>query len=130
MVKLGNPPTNFMKKKILIFDTNPAFLKELERTLSDEGYRVEAFSGSDIIKGKLETFRPDLLIMEISLDGRDARLICNEIKSAEYASGISIMLLTSLTHRQIAEIECDADAILAKSQPFPVLLRTIKDFTV
>ncbi|UKT65011.1 response regulator [Pedobacter mucosus] len=119
-----------MKKKILIFDTNPAFLKELERTLSDEGYRVEAFSGSDIIKGKLETFRPDLLIMEISLDGRDARLICNEIKSAEYASGISIMLLTSLTHRQIAEIECDADAILAKSQPFPVLLRTIKDFTV
>ncbi|KQS41933.1 response regulator transcription factor [Pedobacter sp. Leaf194] len=116
-----------MEKKILFLDDDPLALTGLDAMLTGEGYRVCCVSSATSLADAMESFAPHLLILDIWLPDGDGRLICNQLKTGESTKHIPIIMLTALTHEEIGEIECDADAIIGKPFNSSNLIRTIED---
>ncbi|MFC3366184.1 PleD family two-component system response regulator [Pedobacter fastidiosus] len=90
----------------------------LKIMLESENYTVEGIYDANKLKDSLKDFQPDLLVMDIDLGNADGRLLCNELKSDANFKQMPIILITGISHSQIAKIECEADAIIGK--PFNV----------
>lgn len=116
-----------MQKKILVLDDDPMALLVLESTLTDKGYTVSCIMKTDLLNSELKSFAPDLIILDIRLDDSDGRDICNELKLANETRHIPIIMLTGLSHEEISEKDCAADAIIGKSSDSKNLLHTVSD---
>jgi len=115
-----------MQKRILVIDDDEMMLASLELFLTDENYLIETIDSSEMIDPALAKFAPELIIMDIKLDRADGRVICDELKANSITSHIPIILLTGLSYEEIAEIDCQADAIIGKPYESSSLLFTIK----
>jgi len=115
-----------MKNKILIIDGDLGILDALERVLASEGFVPRCIDRPDFIYEQIDNFTPDLIIMEIVHASVDGRVLCNEIKAKSGYRKIPIILLTSLTHQEIAKLDCYADAILGKPYSLNKLLIVVK----
>ena len=113
--------------KVLIIDDDQNFLKFLQETLETKGFAVSSLAQHKLINEYIENFKPDLILLDIKLDDRDGRLICNDLKAKSVTEHIPIILITGLSYSEISEIDCTADAILGKPFSIANLLRTIND---
>jgi len=114
-----------MKNRILIIDGDLAILDALERELKSEGFSVMCVEKPDFVYGHIKNFLPDLIIMEIVHESLDGRILCDQIKKEPEFGGIPVVLITSLSHQEIAEIDCHADAIIGKPYSIKNILLTI-----
>ncbi|WP_316846919.1 response regulator transcription factor [Pedobacter psychrodurus] len=114
-----------MQKRILVIDDDELMLGALDSFLVFENFLTETVVSAKLIDQALAGFKPDLIIMDIRLDAADGRLICDELKGKSGSSGIPIILLTGLSYREIALIDCKADAIIGKPYESSSLLNTI-----
>lgn len=106
-------------KKILIVDDNPDILELLSYIFDTEGYQIMARpTGFELIEN-INTFFPDLILLDIMLGEYDGRDLCNEIKSSPLHQHIPILML-SASHNlySLDEKRCYADGFMAK--PFDV----------
>lgn len=113
--------------KVLIIDDDQNFLKFLQETLETKGFAVSSLAQHKLINEYIENFKPDLILLDIKLDDKDGRLICNELKAKSLTEHIPIILITGLSYNEISEIDCSADAILGKPFSMANLFRTIND---
>jgi len=113
--------------KVLIIDDDQNFLKFLQETLETKGFAVRSLAQHKLINEYIESFKPDLILLDIKLDDKDGRLICNDLKAKSVTEHIPIILITGLSYSEISEIDCTADAILGKPFSIANLLRTIND---
>ena len=113
--------------KVLIIDDDQNFLKFLQETLETKGFAVRSLAQHKLINEYIENFKPDLILLDIKLDDKDGRLICNDLKAKSVTEHIPIILITGLSYSEISEIDCTADAILGKPFSIANLLRTIND---
>jgi CheY-like chemotaxis protein len=101
----------------------------LRLTLEKAGYDVvEAESGEDCLE-KLETIRPDLILLDINMKGIDGWEVCKHIKERMPSILIPISMLSALdTNEDIRKsLEyAHADAHLKKPVDRKKLLDTIK----
>ena len=116
-----------MPNRILIVDDDEMVLRALDSFLSDQQYLIQTVDRAEKIEVAVSRFAPQLIILEIRLDTSDGRLICDDLKSSSKTAHIPIVLLTALNHREIALIECQADAIIGKPFEGSSLLPTIRD---
>ena len=116
-----------MNNKILVLDDDPMTLFSLESVFSEAGYIVNCILKADSLKASIDTFSPDLIVLDIRLEDGDGREICNMLKRDTQTKHIPIILLTALSHSEISEVGCDADAILGKSFDMVNLLVTTKN---
>jgi DNA-binding response OmpR family regulator len=83
-----------MNKKIVIFDDDKEILTALESVLDFVDWDLVTFSsGLDAIH-IIEREKPDLILMDILLDGVDGREICTSIKKNSYLQHIPIILIS------------------------------------
>ncbi|WP_316739218.1 response regulator [Pedobacter aquatilis] len=101
-------------KKILVVDDDRLFLSQMEHQLTEEKFHVKCIEKLGDIDTSIESFRPDLIILDILLDDGDGRLVCNDLKNHSATSHIPIVVITGLSFEKISEIECEADATLGK----------------
>jgi len=107
-----------MKKfKILIVDDNDYFRQTLKTTLEASFPMMaidEAGGGSKVLE-KVDTFRPDLIFMDIHLSGESGLELTKKIK-ANY-SNITILILTGydIPEYRGAAFQYGADRFLVKS---------------
>ena len=118
---------SYMKKKILFLDDDPMTLYRYGTTFTDAGYEVQCIEVMEEVSSCVETFRPDLMILDIRMGSGDGRKICNELKSNPETFHIPIIMLTALSYNEISAVECDADAILGKSPNSENLLLNISN---
>ncbi len=84
-----------MSSTILIVDDEIHLVKILRFTLEHEGYNViSAFDGLEAID-KIESERPDLVILDLMLPGIDGYKVCNRIKENEELKKIPIIILSA-----------------------------------
>jgi DNA-binding response OmpR family regulator len=92
-----------MAAKILIVEDDK-FLRELmTRKLNNDGFELEeAIDGEESLK-KLETFKPDIILLDLILPGLDGFETLERIKDNPQTSGIPVLILSNLGQRD--EIE-------------------------
>ncbi len=82
------------KPKILIVDDDVKIQKLIHRILSKENYQTAiAIDGFDA-GNKLNTFKPDLLILDLFMPGLNGIEVCRRVKSDLATSNIKIIAMT------------------------------------
>lgn len=86
-----------MSKKILILDDDDDILEILSMLLSDHGYDVKTKNSGSMALEDIESFQPDLVLMDVMLGEMDGRMICKSIKENEITRFLPVILISG-TH--------------------------------
>jgi len=105
-----------MAKKILLVDDDPDLVEAVSTILESKGYAVaKAYGGVEGLK-KVRTERPDLIVLDVMMPGKDGYEVCKELKADEKYRSIPILLLTAVvshipttkyTHQMGMDMEAD-----------------------
>jgi len=107
-----------MSKKVLIVDDEESILDAVSLILEDEGYTVKAIFKGDEVYDKVDSFKPDVILLDVLMSGKDGRSICKNLKSNDKTKSIPVIMISA--HPSAVENikEYMADDFLAK--PFKV----------
>ena len=85
-----------MKKiKVLAVDDDERNIELLTAKLGVDGYETEtAYDGLDALK-KVESFNPDLILLDIMMPKMDGYEVCRRLKASEKTKNIPIIMLTA-----------------------------------
>lgn len=83
-----------MNKKILIFDDDKEILDALESVLDFVDWDLVTYSSGKDAMLVVEREKPDLILMDILMDGVDGREICTAIKKNSELQHIPIILIS------------------------------------
>lgn len=116
------------KKRVLIVDDDPVFVRLLQTDLHVAGY--EALSAKDGYKGieAAQKELPDLIIMDIMMPGMDGHRTSELIKKSHLTADIPIIYVTAkdgLLDEELA-MELGADYYLKKPYEPDILLSVIQ----
>ena len=64
--------------KILVVDDDTDILSVMEILLTMKGFEVEVTTKGENTFLKIETFRPDLILLDVLISGHDGRTICRK----------------------------------------------------
>jgi DNA-binding NtrC family response regulator len=82
---------------VLIVDDEPYNVDVLEQELGAAGYRtVTASSGEEAVARAAEV-QPDLILLDVRMQGIDGFETCRRLKASESTRGIPVIVLTALT---------------------------------
>lgn len=111
--------------KILVIDDDIEILKVVKLILAMDGFAVEIENRWENTFSKIESFKPDLILLDITLGGEDGRNISRQIKSKESLRHIHIVLFSAKlgVHKHFGE--CLADDFIAKPVDAQDLLNKI-----
>jgi len=84
-----------MSTHILVVDDNPLNLKLASEVLEFEGYQVSRAENADQALAQLDTNRPDLILMDISMPGMDGLTLTQKLKAHPATRDIVIVILTA-----------------------------------
>jgi DNA-binding response OmpR family regulator len=105
-------------KKILVVDDDIDILTVVQLVIESHGFEVKAISKWQQIFPLIETFKPDLILLDVSLGTQDGRNICKQLKSANSTKHIAIILFSANHNVQQSIPECLADSFISK--PFDI----------
>ena len=105
-------------KKILVVDDDIDILTVVQLVLETNGFEVVAISNWQQIYTQIDIFKPDLILLDVSLGTQDGRNICKQLKSANNTKHISIILFSANYNVEKSISECLADSFISK--PFDI----------
>jgi len=104
--------------KILVVDDDIDILSVMEILLSMKGFEVEVTSKGDNTFPKIESFKPDLILLDVLISGHDGRTICKQIKTNELTKNIPVIMFSAHPGAASTIADYGADDFIAK--PFDV----------
>lgn len=113
-------------KKILVIDDELEIRRVVEILLTKNNFIVEAISKWEYLTYSVQYFKPDLILLDVSLGGADGREICHRLKTSKETAHIPVILF-SAHHNLIANLNgCNPDAVIEKPYDSTDLVNTIK----
>lgn len=112
-------------KSILIVDDDIDLMMLLERELLKRGYIVETAASLPEAEEFLNAHAPDLVLLDINLDGDDGRQLCWKIKRNEQHHA-RVMMMSGFDYHPSRSILFGADDFLAKPFNIDLLLTKVK----
>lgn len=82
-------------KKILIVDDSPAEIKLMKAVLDRAGYWSVSIPDAQRLEQAVETERPNLILMDVVMPGRNGFQACRELKGHAEFARIPVVLVTS-----------------------------------
>src|SRR5271163_365935 len=100
-----------MPKKLLVADDSLTIQKVIRLALSNEGYEIQAVSdGNDAIQ-QISLFRPDVVLIDVSLPGKSAFEVKRAVNTHEDLRGVRFVLMSSafekIDEKQLATVIFD-----------------------
>lgn len=84
---------------VLVVDDDPNNFDVIETFLSDQDYQLHyAASGPDAIES-LDTFAPDLILLDVMMPGIDGIEVCRQIKAMSKWHAVPIIMVTALNSK-------------------------------
>ena len=101
------------KPRILVVDDDAALSEMLQIVLRQEGFDTVRCSSGEVALHEFRQSRPDLVLLDLMLPGRDGVAVCRDIRAE---SGVPIIMLTakSDTADVVGGLEAGADDYVAK----------------
>ncbi len=101
------------RPRVLVVDDDEALAEMLTLVLRNEGFLSHTVTRGDEALAAFRTFRPDVVLLDLMLPGRDGIDVCREIRAE---SGVPIVMLTarSDTIDVVVGLESGADDYVAK----------------
>lgn len=98
------------KKKILLVDDDLDFLEMHSAVLENRGYQVVTARSSQECLEKLDTIRPDVIVLDVMMERFDSGFIASR-KIKEKHPGIRVILLTSIGNQTGLEFSSNDDIL-------------------
>jgi CheY-like chemotaxis protein len=99
--------------RILVVDDDQEIQEVVREILTGEGYRVQISPNGDCLQ-RLENDPPDLILLDVLLQGEDGRELCRQVKSREQTRRIPVILFSANLAATRSSATCGADAFLPK----------------
>lgn len=106
------------KNKILVVDDDKDILTVLEILLTQNNYEVQSVFKWELIQKNIDSFSPDLILLDISLGGADGRIICKSLKAQISTNKIPIILFSANTNVEFSYTDYNANDFIEK--PFEI----------
>src|SRR5690606_5015622 len=112
------------KPKILIVDDEQDIREIVKYNLEKEGVEVETAENGEIGIEKTNSFRPDIILLDVMMPNMDGIEVCERIRAIPELQDILICFLTARSedYAQIAGLEAGADDYISKPLKPKVLI--------
>ena len=84
--------------KIVVIDDSYAELQLIEGYLKSANHTVVSYPNTDKLEDKLAVDKPDLIVLDVVMPGRNGFQTCRDLKNDDRFKGIPIVLCTSKRH--------------------------------
>ncbi|MDH4187037.1 MAG: response regulator [Nitrospira sp.] len=81
--------------KIVVVDDSYAELQMIEGCLKAANHTVVSFPNTEKLEDKVASEKPDLIVMDVVMPGRNGFQACRDLKSDDRCKSIPILLCTS-----------------------------------
>jgi AmiR/NasT family two-component response regulator len=103
-------------RRVLIADDDPLIRMDLAEILAEEGFEVVGQAGDGERAAALAvTLRPDLVIMDVKMPGKDGIQAAAEIAAERIAP---VIILTAFAERDLIQRALDSGAMTYLAKPF------------
>lgn len=113
-------------KKVLVVDDDPDILEAIQMILATEAYDSQATTNGSEVYKMVESYEPDLIILDVLLSGDDGRTICKKLKSEIKSEHIPVIMISAHPDAKSFTKECSADSFIAKPFSVTELLSEVK----
>jgi len=117
-------------KKILVIDDEGDLLKLVKTRLELSGYKVITLDSGERAAEVVKTEKPDLILLDIVMPGKNGYDACKQLKADEATRGIPVVLFTAYYQEEeyvkISSGEAGADDYILKPFEAQTLLAKIK----
>lgn len=100
--------------KVIIVDDSRELLEVLKYFLEEKGFEVETVTKQDELIPLIKSYSPDLIILDIYLQGEDGREICKELRKQEETKYLCILMFSASAKALINYKDYGADGYLEK----------------
>ena len=115
-----------MAEAILVVDDDAPIRRMLERALSAEGYAVEAAADGSLALVSVERSAPDLVILDVAMDGIDGLAVCRRIRAKGLALPVLLLTARDGVPDRVAGLDAGADDYLVKPFATDELLARVR----
>ena len=108
---------------VMVIEDDQIIREELTALLKNEGYLVQIITEFEAIPEQVGSIRPDLVLLDLGLPGRDGLSLCTAIRKIA-----PIIVITSRTSSldELKALNLGSDDYVTKPYNIPVLLARIK----
>ena len=114
-------------KRILVLDDDIDILTVVQLVLDSNGFEVLTISDWRQIYPQIDAFKPDLILLDVSLGNQDGRNHCKQLKSNKDTKHISVILFSANHNVEKSVSECMADSFISKPFDINDLIAGIND---
>ena len=82
-------------RRILAVDDDKDILFVLQFILEDSGYTVETLADGQKLFEKIDSFKPDLILLDVMLGNADGRILCSDVKTNLSTHNIRVILISA-----------------------------------
>ena len=104
--------------RILVVDDDVDILSVMEILLSMKGFVVEVTTKGESTFSKIDSFQPDLILLDVLISGTDGRVICKQLKINEETRSIPVIMFSAHPGAAATISDYGADDFISK--PFDV----------
>ena len=83
------------KKKVLVIDDEGDFLKVMRLRLEASAFEVITLDSGERAMQVAKSERPDLILLDVVMPGKNGSDVCRELKADEATRGIPIIIFTA-----------------------------------
>jgi CheY-like chemotaxis protein len=118
-----------MASKILLADDSITIQKVVNLTFADEGIEVVSVSNGDLAEKRLSEVKPDLVLADVFMPGKNGYELCETIKQSTHFRHIPVVLLVGAFEPfdQMEAKRVRADAHLTKPFESRTLVDTVRN---
>jgi len=103
-----------MLKRILVLDDNQDILDIIKEALSYEKFEVNITQDSENIMETIQSYKPDLIMLDYKLSGPHGDDICRQIKVNPHFFNTPVIICSAYINQNAGLSACGCDALIAK----------------
>ncbi len=107
--------------KVLIVDDDTDFLYILRYVFKYPNYQVKLISKAEHALQEANNFKPDIILLDVHLDGSDGRDLCKKLKKDQLTANIPVIMISADSNKDDA-ILSGANDYYSKESRFSELL--------
>ena len=116
-------------KKILVLTTDKSLQQELKEKLAYFGFKAQTLSDFDNLFSVIQSFRPDLLLIDFILHDSNGGAICHQVKCDPQTHALPVIILSEYPEFGAFSKKFGCSESVTKPVDFSELVRKINIYT-